>query len=82
LQQSLEHFTDTLIVKKEREKAEKQKKFEEKQAKQKGAAPATAKAKEKKEKPKDEVSVADYVEETPKGQKKSESSRFLRRDLG
>jgi hypothetical protein len=77
-QKSPEHFTNSLLVKKEREKAEKQKKFEEKQAKQKAAAPASAKAKEKKEKPKDEVSVADYVEETPKGQKKSESRQLMR----
>jgi len=81
-QELSEHCTNVHLVKKEREKAEKQKKFEEKQAKQKAAAPASAKAKEKKEKPKDEVSVADYVEETPKGQKKSESRRLLRRDLG
>ena len=77
-----EHCANSRLVKKEREKAEKQKKFEEKQAKQKAAAPAAAKTKEKKEKPKDEVSVADYVEETPKGQKKSESRPRVRRDCG
>ena len=72
LEVSSEREADTSLVKKEKEKAEKQRKFEEKVAKQKAAAPVSAKAKEKKEKPKDEVVAADYVEETPKGQKKSE----------
>ena len=55
------------VVAKERAKAEKAAKFAAKKAKQ-PAAPA--KAKEKKPKDKEEV-LAPYVEETPKGEKKS-----------
>lgn len=54
---------------KERAKAEKARKFAEKQAKQAAAAPST-KTKEKKPKVKEEA-LPKYVEETPKGEKKS-----------
>lgn len=62
----------TSAVEKERQKAEKAKKFAEKQAKLKAAGDAQpSKKKEKKEVAKEEPLPA-YVEETPKGQKKSE----------
>jgi len=56
-------------LEKERKKAEKDKKFQEKQAKLKSAAPAQTKAKEKKKAETKEV-LPEYVEETPKGEKK------------
>lgn len=63
---------------KERAKAEKAAKFAAKQAKAQGsAATAAAKpAKEKKPKEKEEV-LPPYVEETPKGEKKSMFSRTI-----
>lgn len=61
----------TMLVEKERKKAEKMKKFQEKQA-TKPAVPAPSKTKEKKAKAdsKDEP-LPEYVEETPPGEKKS-----------
>ena len=56
-------------LEKERKKAEKDKKFQEKQSKLKSAAPAQTKAKEKKKAETKEV-LPEYVEETPKGEKK------------
>jgi valyl-tRNA synthetase len=61
-------------LEKERKKAEKDAKFKAKKAAQAGAAPAAAKeggaAKEKKKKGKEEEQLPEYVEETPKGEKK------------
>jgi valyl-tRNA synthetase len=56
-----------LLVAKDRAKAEKLRKFQEKQAKM-NTAPAAAKP--KKEKVKEVEVIPEYVEETPKGQKK------------
>lgn len=64
---------DERIVEKERVKAEKAKKFAEKQAKLATAQSLTqsSKTSEKKNKAKNEEQLPEYVEETPKGQKKS-----------
>ena len=60
-----------MSVEKERQKAEKARKFAEKQAKKQNAAAAgPSKTKQKKEAAKEEV-LPEYVEETPKGEKKS-----------
>lgn len=63
----------TGIVEKERLKAEKAKKFAEKQAKKAALAAATTKnATKKKVAAKEEIKP--YVEETPKGEKKSKTA--------
>lgn len=64
------------VVEKERQKAEKAKKFAEKEAKKQALAAATTKnASKKKAAAKEEIPP--YVEETPKGEKKSTSAYTL-----
>ena len=74
---------DRVLVEKERVKAEKAKKFAEKQAKLAAqTSMATSKTSEKKSKGKSEEQPPVYVEETPKGQKKSECFEGIRMNWG